>query len=370
MDDQLPTDGTQPNSARTPSHAQPQPQTSSTADRQPQQPAQPQANQQPMPPYQQTHPQYQQTAPQYQQPMPGRPGVPGQPGTPLMQGQPYGQPMPQSAAKKPATGLIVGIVTAVIAVIVVLAVVVTMIMSKRITAADYTAGENQVLTMQKHYASVNEKLRDAYLSAYGSSSFQDTDKKRLKDRLKTLQNDNAKFESLKVMNDETVNKEYQAYKKKTATYIKFVDEMIESGESLSKAAKACNSSPSVSSYDNSFYTKYGEYVSACKAALDDVSKSPNKDIAQYGKDLGDYVDKLGDIISSMQAIGDISSLQYGTTQYQQFRDLLDEFNNLEAPYSSVSTLSQALQDSAEEADLSDSLRSLYDALTDGADHAH
>ena len=184
---------------------------------------------------------------------------------------------------------------------------------------------------------------------------------------KTLQNDNAKFESLKVMNDETVNKEYQAYKKKTATYIKFVDEMIESGESLSKAAKACNSSPSVSSYDNSFYTKYGEYVSACKAALDDVSKSPNKDIAQYGKDLGDYVDKLGDIISSMQAIG---SLQYGTTQYQQFRDLLDEFNNLEAPYSSVSTLSQALQDSAEEADLSDSLRSLYDALTDGADHAH
>ena len=346
MDDQLPTDGTQPNSARTPSHAQPQPQTSSTADRQPQQPAQPQANQQPMPPYQQTPPQYQQTAPQYQQPMPGRPGVPGQPGTPLMQGQPYGQPMPQSAAKKPATGLIVGIVTAVIAVIVVLAVVVTMIMSKRITAADYTAGENQVLTMQ------------------------DTDKKRLKDRLKTLQNDNAKFESLKVMNDETVNKEYQAYKKKTATYIKFVDEMIESGESLSKAAKACNSSPSVSSYDNSFYTKYGEYVSACKAALDDVSKSPNKDIAQYGKDLGDYVDKLGDIISSMQAIGDISSLQYGTTQYQQFRDLLDEFNNLEAPYSSVSTLSQALQDSAEEADLSDSLRSLYDALTDGADHAH
>ena len=257
-----------------------------------------------------------------------------------------------------------------IAVIVVLAVVVTMIMSKRITAADYTAGENQVLTMQKHYASVNEKLRDAYLSAYGSSSFQDTDKKRLKDRLKTLQNDNAKFESLKVMNDKTVNKEYQAYKKKTATYIKFVDEMIESGESLSKAAKACNSSPSVSSYDNSFYTKYGEYVSACKAALDDVSKSPNKDIAQYGKDLGDYVDKLGDIISSMQAIGDISSLQYGTTQYQQFRDLLDEFNNLEAPYSSVSTLSQALQDSAEEADLSDSLRSLYDALTDGADHAH
>ena len=208
MDDQLPTDGTQPNSARTPSHAQPQPQTSSTADRQPQQPAQPQANQQPMPPYQQTPPQYQQTAPQYQQPMPGRPGVPGQPGTPLMQGQPYGQPMPQSAAKKPATGLIVGIVTAVIAVIVVLAVVVTMIMSKRITAADYTAGENQVLTMQKHYASVNEKLRDAYLSAYGSSSFQDTDKKRLKDRLKTLQNDNAKFESLKVMNDETVNKEY------------------------------------------------------------------------------------------------------------------------------------------------------------------
>lgn len=188
--------------------------------------------------------------------------------------------------------------------------------------------------------------------------------------LHTLQNDNAKFESLKVMNDETVNKEYQAYKKKTATYIKFVDEMIESGESLSKAAKACNSSPSVSSYDNSFYTKYGEYVSACKAALDDVSKSPNKDIAQYGKDLGDYVDKLGDIISSMQAIGDISSLQYGTTQYQQFRDLLDEFNNLEAPYSSVSTLSQALQDSAEEADLSDSLRSLYDALTDGADHAH
>lgn len=70
--------------------------------------------------------------------------------------------------------------------------------------------------MQRHYSSVNEKLSDAYMSAYGSSgdSFQEKDKERLQNRLKTLQDDNAKFESLKVMDDKTVNEEYQAYKKK------------------------------------------------------------------------------------------------------------------------------------------------------------
>lgn len=355
MDDQLPIDDEQRNNARTPSHAQPRPQS-----------AQPQTNQQPMPPYQQMPPQRPQTSPQYRQPMQGQPGAPGQPGTPPMQGQPYGQPTPQKVAKKPSTGLIVGIVATVVAVIVVLAIVVVVVMSRRISAADYTAGTNQVATMQRHYTNVNTKLREAYLSAYGSNSFQAKDKKRLQERLKIFQEDNAKFESLKVMNDENVNTEYQAYKKKAATYVKFANEMIESGEALSTAAQACNSRPSVSSYDSSFYTKYSEYVSGCKAALDNVSKSPNKDIAQYGKDLGDYVDKVGNLISQMQALGDISSLRYGTTEYQRFRELLNEFSNLKAPYNSVTTLSQALQDSAEEADLSDSLRSLSDSLTDAA----
>lgn len=137
---------------------------------------------------------------------------------------------------------------------------------------------------------------------------------------------------------------------------------LQSGEGLQQR-------PITSSYGDDFYTEYGEYVSACKATLDEVSKSPNKDIAQYGKDLSDYVDQLGDIISRMQAIGDIDSIQYGTTQYQQLNDLLDEFFDLETPYDSVSTLTQALQDSAEEADLSDSLSSLYDALADGAENA-
>ena len=306
------------------------------------------------------------------------PGYPAQPGVPPQgvppQGSPYAPgPMPGQpvAKKKTSAPVIIGIV---VAVLVVLALIIVLIVraglfggSDSNNTDDYFEGQAQISDMQTAYSKVSSSISDVYSAAYGQGDIDDEDVADLKEDIKSFEDENAKFGELKVVEDEDVKQSYDAYMAQAEKYVAFTSNLADSAVALSNATQSCTDTPTSSSLDDEFYGQYEEYINACKGDLETLSDAPDPAISKFASAMGEYVGSVSDIIGKMKAIGSYDSLDYGTDQYTQYSDLLDEFYDLGYPSDASTELNDGFDDEKEEADVYDALNDLFDTVEDKID---
>lgn len=331
--------------------------------------------------------------------MPGQdPVVPGQygqaPATPYpMPGAPQGTPQgavppyqyqgmpPQGAypaapapapAKKPMSKQArIGIIVGVIAAVVVVALVAVFALGRpgKLTADDYLDGMDQITAMSTSQIAMGDELYDVFSGAYDGDTLDDDALSGLRQSITEFEETNAAFTELPVYEDEAVKAAFDAYQAKASAMVTFIGDFGESAVALSAVSVSCNETPSASMWDDDFYTQYNTYIGNCQTDLEALSAVPNETIAAFGVAMADYINQLGSIVTQMEAIGTYESIEYGTEQYDQFDDLIDQLYDLDYPYTFATDMSTALNEEFEAIDMTDAFEALNTALENGFDAA-
>ncbi|WEV73067.1 hypothetical protein [Bifidobacterium sp. ESL0790] len=298
---------------------------------------------------------------------PGQPGyapegmMPGADGVPPMQG---GMPVePKKGMSKTAKIVI----TAVIAVVVVVAVVLGLDVAGVIGGPkekDYKAAQAEISQMEHTFTSMTADFVTASYSAGGDGISQD-ELTQFKSSMKKNEQANQTFKSLKVMKDPKVKAAYDAYVPKANSFNDYMGDLIKSMQDLSNMKDACTNNVESETVSNHFYQAYDTYISGCQAKIQDAGKVPNKPVADFMQSMQDYLNKKNGVLKQMEALGDPDTFT-SNAQIDQVNALVDQFNAIQPPTESATTLQDAITKDVDGIDPTSKLNTLKTAVDNGA----
>jgi hypothetical protein len=234
--------------------------------------------------------------------------VPGAPVTTPVGSSPNSNPV-SSLMNGPKKKLIV-LIAIIVGALIVLGIAAFVVMNfLLVSKADYRAATTQFNTVSSAYSALNSSA--STLQYDTSSSTTDTeftnDSDAVTSKLKTFQDANAKFATLKAVKSGDGKKLYDTYDTKVKAFAVYAKDLVTSLKSYRPAAKACSDATTLT------------LLSSCVTALNAVGEIPNADLKQFVTVLQPQYKAYLDVKTKIAAITD----PYGK-QYDQYKTLRDQ----------------------------------------------
>lgn len=221
-----------------------------------------------------------------------------------------------------------------VACIVAIALVVVIAMVKpfsSLRAADYASGASQASDLQTRYNAVSESLDQSLIflvsqsSQYDSTAVSDVEK-----HTDELRKSIDSFAQLRVTNkDEEVNAAYSLYERQAESFIELANNLAQSAKALSETKTACDATPSGTVFDANYTSEYEQYVSSCRASVDNLAKAPAKVVTEFAATLSSTLDQTNDVLNQLKDIGSPVGISTGSTKGQQLTQLSSQLVDLD-----------------------------------------
>ncbi len=233
--------------------------------------------------------------------------------------------------RRPPLSAVLGGVVACIVVIALVVVIAVVKPFSSLRAADYASGTSQVSDLQTRYNAVSDSIDQSLIFlASQSSQYDSTAVSDVKKYTGELRKSIDSFGRLRVANkDEDVNAAYGLYERQAERFIDLANNLAESAKALFDAKTACDAIPSGTVFEADYTSEYEQYVSVCRASVDNLAKAPAKVVTEFAATLSSTLDQTNDVLNQLKAIGSPVGISTGSATGQQLTQLSSQMVDLD-----------------------------------------
>lgn len=230
-------------------------------------------------------------------------------------------------------------------------------------AADYSQALDRTSALHEDYTAASNAIDDAYSFMYSISGQADAaSNDDLGKAADALESDIDAFKELRVVQrNETVAAAFDLYKRQGRYFAQMAHDLADSAQPLSDVFAACNTVPSLNVNDTASVDDFALYITNCRAAADTLSRAASQTVADHGATVVATMDQMNTLVAQVREVSASTTLRR-SERASQLESLSDQIIDLTDPYEQVSTLQDSLDQARVNADPTELLQRLDDAL--------